>query len=909
MVLLSTVPRAECQTQCQGAIQNLTVCVLIDSPPGTVRGDALTSSAIYMLDKLNRENAIPGYTLIRDIRYTYCEPATGLTRMYEARKDGAVAYVGPPCEVTCEPAGQLAKQWNMVMITYRCFSTRLSSRYLYPTVARTVGTYMEIARFIVATLHYFALSKVRLIVSRSEIFDWEEMSEEIIVSAVLVESAVVLCMFPQEAIGFLNAVKKMGFFTNEHVFITINMAMVYRDLHLSKNFSGPASVQAIGLKAALSELKECPQTGQDFNKAIKATSVINKIIGGSWIQGKVKEIYKELFTATNRGWNLNFSDDENNLEPQLSHESMHNVMTGQIFAKVTILDQQMVAVKPVNKDTLNLTSDLVIEVNQIRRLKHANVNQLVGACIEPGNVCLVWGYCTKGSLRDVLDNTNIKLDWMFKLSFVTDIARGMNYLHSSPVAVHGRLKSTNVVVDTNWCCKITDMDMPHFWTGHREDEQSPQNQYRKMLWTAPELLRDRSMQGTQKGDIYSFAIIIHEVYYREQPFGLKDEDNPAVVVQRVLCCESPPYRPPPLQGVEDVETGEENSRRAREGLRDLMEMCWDEHPLFRLSFSIISHNLMKIQRAFGATTNLVDQMLMMVRKYTDNLEQLVADRTIELEEEKKNTEQLLSRMLPQSVAEELKMGRPVIPESYTSATLFFSDIQGFSDIALNSTPIQVVNLLNDLYICFDNVIDTYDVYKVETIADNYVVSSGLPVRNGMKHAAEIATLALDLLTNVLSFTIRHLPDQQLLLRIGIHTGSVVAGVVGRKMPRYCLFGDTVNYTSRLESNGRPLHIHVSPECKAVLDKLGGFHLRERGLVEMKGKGKILTYFLVAKDGFVCEVPSLRPMARDLIGIRVNSTEAAHHPQSFNSITHAIHAINILSKYKPAVSEPSRLEKR
>lgn len=114
---------------------------------------------------------------------------------------------------------------------------------------------------------------------------------------------------------------------------------------------------------------------------------------------------------------------------------------------------------------------------------------------------------------------------------------------------------------------------------------------------------------------------------------------------------------------------------------------------------------------------------------------------------------------------------------------------------------QVVDLLNDLYTLFDSTIEYYDVYKVETIGDAYMVVSGLPKTNGIQHAGEIASLSLHLLDSIRKFTIRHRPNDTLKLRIGIHSGACVAGVVGLKMPRYCLFGDTVNTASRMESTG------------------------------------------------------------------------------------------------------------
>ncbi|KAH9487614.1 Nitrogen permease reactivator protein, partial [Bulinus truncatus] len=160
----------------------------------------------------------------------------------------------------------------------------------------------------------------------------------------------------------------------------------------------------------------------------------------------------------------------------------------------------------------------------------------------------------------------------------------------------------------------------------------------------------------------------------------------------------------------------------------------------------------------------------------------------------------------------------------------------------------IVNFLNDVYYKFDNILDKYNVYKVETIGDAYVVCSGVPVRVE-KHATEIAKMALHIMMSSAELKVHHRPQHKFHMRIGLHSGPVAAGVVGRTMPRYCLFGDTVNTASRMESTGLAGHIQISEQCRSLLDVDGGFLYEAREPIHVKGKGILQTYFLKGKEGF------------------------------------------------------------
>uniref|UniRef100_A0A914VG35 Guanylate cyclase n=1 Tax=Plectus sambesii TaxID=2011161 RepID=A0A914VG35_9BILA len=505
--------------------------------------------------------------------------------------------------------------------------------------------------------------------------------------------------------------------------------------------------------------------------------------------------------------------------------------------------RELVAVRK-HKTHVQFTPEDEAEFRAMRSMTHDNVNQFHGLSRDLTGNMSVWKALPRGSLRDILEKDSISFDWFFKFSLIRDIFevgwkwspflnkqfKGMEYLHHSILRVHGRLTSKSCLVNDRWQVRLSDYGLSTI----RNYEKLPA---RDMLWTAPELYdKQPLLKPTTASDVYSFGILCSELVTEMEAFAVhKNEQNMTDddVVYRVLKGERPPFRP-----LINLPANTDGNPTIVNLIRD----CWSENPEDRPSMKMIRTVFKGMKQ--GKSASLMDHVLSLMEKYAGSLEQEVADRTKALLEEQKKSDILLYRMLPRQVADKLKAGQSIPPESFEQVTIMFSDIVSFTKLASESTPLQVVNMLNELCTIFDGIIDEHDVYKVETIGDGYLCVSGLPNRNGTAHVSQIADMCLAFHRSVASFKIPHLPGEKVQLRIGMHTGSVVAGVIGLTMPRYCLFGDSVNTASRMESHGKAGMIHITPESNEYL--VNEYETESRGESIIKGKGVMETFWLKSK---------------------------------------------------------------
>ncbi|KAK3238909.1 hypothetical protein CYMTET_51119 [Cymbomonas tetramitiformis] len=462
----------------------------------------------------------------------------------------------------------------------------------------------------------------------------------------------------------------------------------------------------------------------------------------------------------------------------------------------------------------------IVEMRIMVYLRHPNITTVMGAVMDVDSEPLMVMECMQhGSLYDVIHNDTMVLDATTVLNILQDLVSGMQYLHAhDPPVLHNDLKSGNVLLDIHFRAKITD-----FGLSQKQSEGILGTPY----WMAPELLQGE--QPSTMTDVYAFGILLFEVFSREEPYmGLVPAEVLPAVADMNCAEEMRPKIPP---GVPQL-------------VIDLMKECWSKNRLRRPTFEEI------VTRVGELNVDDVDDF---IRTQNGSAEAKVESAT--------ERDELLDQIFPKHVAQMLKDGKKVEPEHHPCVTIFFSDIVGFTDISQELTALQVMDMLDRLYSKFDAVARKHGVFKVETIGDAYMAVSNLIIKRE-DHTKQICDFALDLVAvantvQVLEGDVEHGTVQ---IRAGFHSGPVVASVVGSLNPRFCLFGDTVNTASRMESTSEKNRIHMSQNAAVLLQRqaqFSGLFVTCRGEIPVKGKGMMETYWV---DGYKQEDTSSKLMA-------------------------------------------------
>eukprot|EP00980_Cylindrotheca_fusiformis_P023385 scaffold10429_cov126-Cylindrotheca_fusiformis.AAC.16 len=443
--------------------------------------------------------------------------------------------------------------------------------------------------------------------------------------------------------------------------------------------------------------------------------------------------------------------------------------------------------------------EFMAEMRLLSRLRHPCITTVMGAVMAAHEPMMVMEYMENGSLYDLLRNETLYTGGEMILQILRDVAQGLRFLHASkPPILHGDLKAKNILIDSRFRAKVADFGLA---TKNKNGLSGTP------FWMAPEYLR-RKTEYTTSCDIYAFGMIMYEIYSRKIPY---EGQNPKKILRKV-CDPRINYRP-------------SAPKTCPRRMTEIMQKCWSSDPFFRP----VAKDL---DLGFGDMS-------------INDAEPIVAEVNPRLRTGVP-TGDMLYKVFPKKVADQLNAGQKVEPETHDNVTVFFSDIIRFTDISRALTAVKVCDMLDRLYLAFDQLANQHGVFKVETIGDAWMGVTNLEGNQNDTHAKRVAEFAID----AVEAAGRVLIDEDdpragcLHIRVGFHSGSVVSNVIGSLNPRYGLFGDTVNTASRMESLALSGKIQCSEASAELLrEQAPNLPLRKRGKVAVKGKGTMTTYWV------------------------------------------------------------------
>jgi len=461
-----------------------------------------------------------------------------------------------------------------------------------------------------------------------------------------------------------------------------------------------------------------------------------------------------------------------------------------------------------------MRNSFIEEMRHLSKIRHPCITTVMGAVVasdcEP---MLVMECMEHGSLFDLIHNNTMVLEGEVVIPLLQHVCQGLAFLHAAkPTIIHGDLKAANVLVDSKFRAKVADFGLT---------AKKSTGACGTPFWMAPELLLGEL--NSIESDIYSFGITLWEVYARQEPYFGEDGGE---VIEALVDVDNAVEKRPVMPSDCPVEVAA------------IMKACWHKDPNLRPRF---------------------DEVERMLKSLDTNS---MGPHGVNGKDERQNNERrVLYDVFPRHIAEKLLAGIKCEPESKECVTIFFSDIVGFTDIAAMLPAEKVAQMLDRLYTTFDGLSTEHHVFKVETIGDAYMAVTNLVHDQESDHALRIAHFAIHAVEAAASTPIdpENLALGNINIRVGFHSGPVVANVVGSRNPRYCLFGDTVNTASRMESNSKAGRIQCSERTAKILKQQlaasGSKSLKviSRGEIPIKGKGSMHTFW-VSRGALMASVP-------------------------------------------------------
>lgn len=442
----------------------------------------------------------------------------------------------------------------------------------------------------------------------------------------------------------------------------------------------------------------------------------------------------------------------------------------------------------------------VAEIELLACIRHPRVTMVIGAVLDR-EALLVMELMLYGSLHDLYLNTTIDFDGVIVHNVLLDIAQGVEFLHSNkPSIVHGDLKAANILIDEGFRAKVSDFGIAL----RRGGEGTP-------YWMAPDRLEGGLPM--KSSDAYGFGVTMCETLARAPPF---EGESPLEVLTKV-CDPNTQLRPTIPQG-------------CGERLARVMRSCWDQNPANRPTMAQVREELAGM--AMAEYEGLWSWQQERPGAWSSTA-----------------SSHMMHACFPPHVAEVLLRGDVPSEDRSECSTVFFADVAGFTAISATMESGKVSNMINRLFLRFDELAAQHEVYKLETIGDCYMAVANLVSNQSHDHVVRVANFSLDVIQAARETLVdEDAPSKgHIEMRVGFDSGPVVGNVVGTRHKKYTVFGNTVNTASRMESTGVPGRIQCTKRAARLLQQQDPrFALVERGAVAVKGRGTMKTYFVEGK---------------------------------------------------------------
>ncbi|OWF56288.1 Atrial natriuretic peptide receptor 2 [Mizuhopecten yessoensis] len=501
---------------------------------------------------------------------------------------------------------------------------------------------------------------------------------------------------------------------------------------------------------------------------------------------------------------------------------------------------RLIEVTELNQLTRQTKHQLLLMKN---RISHINVVRMFGLTEVDDKKYLIGDYCSKGRMTNVLRDDKFNLSNDFKCTLAGDVANGMHFLHSNDI-IHGFLRSDVCLIDARWQVKICDWEYgtllssqapnisPILVMRKKSDKDLGTHDIAfKNFWVSPEILRsDFKLNPTKESDVYSFAIILQEIFTREEPYAEHADSLTPTEVIRAITLNT--LRP-------------EHSEETPVNIRQLMEICWNDHAISRPSFEQV---LKLLKRANPLKRTVVDSMMSSMEEYIAHLEERIEEKNAELKVSNNKLETTLSGLMPEFIAKVISKGKSVRPMMFPAIAVVILDISHSSVNFENLNPRDVIAFINELCFEIDLLARKYSVYTAPVSGCSLALVHGLESSKIKpdEMCISMVNLCFDILSHEEIGRLTKSMENKFVFRLGAHVGPAITGLSGTTSPSYVVFGDCIDVSQALARTAPVtcLHVHVSENVWCAIKRSKRFEASTAG--ELSVKGRIFVTYTITR---------------------------------------------------------------